>query len=613
MILAVCVYFQNNLFSLNLIFHDYMTKILIVEDSKTQGLLLKSTLEDAGFEVVCAEDGRSGLEFARRHTPDLIITDIRMPDINGYELAWEIKNDFVLKRIPVILLSHLAETKDIIMGLESLADSYVIKPFNEEELLTNINFLLTNPNEECQNPLSVVLDNEVHPIRSNRRQILCFLVSTYETMISRNRQLLEVQTKLRLLNDQLEQRTKQLEESEIRFRSLVETVPDIIYRIDEEGYIVFINQSIRKLGYEPKDLVGKHFSEIIAPHQVDQVSRKTALASIVDNQNYTEPQPKLFDERRAGERKTTGLEILLKVNQSDNVVSGIVDALENDYVDMEVSSIGMYQLSEDNNIFIGSVGVIRDISDRKLAEKYLKTAKQQAEKANKAKSDFLSSMSHELRTPLNAILGFSQLLRTDDDNPLSADHADSLREIHHAGEHLLDLVNEILDLAAIESGKSSLELEVVSPADFLPHCQNMVRILAKKYQVDFNYEVTFPYENYHVRVDLTRIKQVLLNLLSNAVKYNRKEGTATLKCENFNDEYIRISVIDTGIGIAKEDLDNIFEPFSRAEKSKHVEGTGIGLAITKQLVDAMGGKISVSSEFDKGSVFWIDLELVSKD
>lgn len=587
-----------------------MTKILIVEDSKTQELLLKSTLENAGFEVICAESGRTGISYTKQYAPDLIITDIKMPDVNGYELAWTIKNDFVLKRIPIILLSNLSETRDIIMGLESLADSYIIKPFNPEELVANINFLLTNPPEGSQEPLSVTLDGELHPIRSNRRQILCFLLSTYETVVHRNQQLLDIQAQLRLLNDQLEQRTKQLEESEMRFRSLVETAPDIIYRIDENGYILFINQSIRKLGYKPEELIGKHFSYLIAPHQVDQISRKKVLPII--SAAELKAHPKLFDERRVGERKTSGLEILLKIKHSENVMSGFVESLEKDYLDVEVSSAGMYQLSHNNqNIFIGSVGIIRDITDRKIAEKYLQFSKEQADSANKAKSDFLSSMSHELRTPLNAILGFSQLLRSDTDNPLSADHADSVREIYYAGEHLLDLVNEILDLAAIESGKLSMEMEKVSPAVFLPTCQKMTQVLAAQHHIDFSYEINFPYESVLVYVDLKRIKQVLLNLLSNAVKYNRKKGTVVLKCEQSEHNYLRISVIDSGIGITEQDLNEIFQPFTRAKESSHIQGTGIGLTITKRLVEAMGGKIGVQSELGKGSTFWIDLQLVA--
>lgn len=588
-----------------------MTKILIVEDSKTQELLLKSTLENAGFEVICAESGRAGINHAKQCNPDLIITDIKMPDINGYEVAWSVKNDFVLKRIPVILLSNLSETKDIIMGLESLADSYIIKPFDPAELVASINFLLSNPPEETQEPLSVLIDGEAHPIRSNRRQILCFLLSTYETVIHRNQQLLDIQARLRLLNDQLEQRTKELEESEMRFRSLVETAPDIIYRIDENGYIVFINQSIRKLGYKPEELVGKHFSCLIAPHQVDQISRKKILPTL--SNTVQTAQPKLFDERRVGERRTTGLEIALKVNHSDAVVDGVMESLEHPYLDVEVSSAGMYQLSQNNkDIFIGSVGIIRDITDRKIAEKYLKFSKEQADSANKAKSDFLSSMSHELRTPLNAILGFSQLLRSDTDNPLSTDHADSVREIYHAGEHLLDLVNEILDLAAIESGKLNMELEKTSPAVFLPACQKMTQILANQHQIDFRYEVNFSYdEPVFVNIDVKRIKQILLNLLSNAIKYNHKQGSVILKCEKFDDAYLRISVIDTGLGISEPDLENIFEPFSRAKNSSHIQGTGIGLAITKQLIEAMGGKIGVISHLGKGSTFWIDLQLLT--
>jgi len=588
-----------------------MIKILIIEDSKTQEVLLKTVLEKAGYEVDCANDGHHAIEMAKKALPALIITDIRMPTMNGYELSWEIKNDFTLKNIPVILLSELAETKDIITGLESLADSYVIKPFEEQELLTNIKFLLDNPvQKQKKEPLTVVIDGYTHPIHSHRRQILSFLLSTYDTVIHRNKKLHEVQSKLREANKALLKKTQLLEESEARFRALVETAPDIIYRIDDEGMIVFMNQSIRKLGYEPDDLVGKHFSALIAADQIDKISRRKAIPSLLDQANAGE-QPKLFDERRSGNRRTSGLEILFKVNHSEKTVLGVVEPLDEEYVDMEVSCAGMYQLGDDNkDVFIGTVGVIRDITDRKLAEQSLSRAKELADKANMAKSDFLSKMSHELRTPLNAILGFSQLLRTDEDEPLSSEQSESVKHINQAGQHLLDLINEILDLSTIESGNLKLKMERHQPNDFLIECIGMIEILAKKHHIAFSYQDLIPSnEPVFVAVDYRRIKQVLLNLLSNAIKYNKPKGSVILQCERIHSEQLRISIIDTGLGMSDEFIEELFVPFSRANKSQSIEGTGIGLTISKQLIESMQGKISLETQLGEGSTFYIDLPI----
>jgi len=590
-----------------------MAKILIVEDSKTQELLLKTTLEKAGHQVFCAGSGQLGIDLARQNIPEIIITDIRMPDMNGYEVSWAIKNDFRLKHIPVILLSQLSETKDIIIGLESLADSYVIKPFEEAELFSNITFLLENPVVSVEKkPLSVVIEGFTHPIHSNRRQILSFLLSTYDTVIHRNKQLLDVQAKLRVANDALTKKTRQLEVSEKRFRCLVETAPDIIYRIDEEGHIAFINQGIRKLGYEPEALIGKHFSCLIAPHQIDKVSRKKVIASLTVNTAKPTVSPKLFDERRSGNRRTSGLEILLKVNNSDAIVAGIVEslALEDEYIDMEVSSAGMYQLESDKEIFIGTVGIIRDITDRKMAEQSLQKAKQKAIQANNAKSAFLSKMSHELRTPLNAILGFSQLMMTSINEPLSADQNESVVQINQAGQHLLELINEILDLSSIEAGKLTLDIADYSANDFLIECVSMVEIIAVKNNIDFRYQDLLNDNSILVAVDLKRIRQVILNLLSNAIKYNKANGTVTLINQCIDNEHLMISIADTGVGMTDEFLKDIFTPFSRANQTQRVEGTGIGLAITKQLIESMNGRIQVTTEFGKGSVFTVCLPIV---
>jgi len=587
-----------------------MANILIVEDSKTQEILLRTALEKAGHITFAANCGISGIDLAREKVPDLIITDIRMPDMNGYEVSWAIKNDFTLKHIPIILLSGLSETKDIITGLESLADSYVIKPFEETELLTNINFLLENPSNQAAAgaPLTVVIDGDTHPIHSHRRQILSFLLSTYDTVIHRNKKLLEVQSKLRIANEALTRKTQLLEESESRFRTLVETAPDIIYRIDDEGIILFINQSVRNLGYEPEALIGKHFSCLIAPHQIDQISRKKVISGLSNTGNLT--QPKLFDERRMGSRRTSGLEILFKVNGSEQTVSGVVEPLEGEYLNMEVSCAGMYQLDNDKDKFIGTVGVIRDITDRKLAEENLNRAKLQADKANSAKSEFLSKMSHELRTPLNAILGFSQLLSTDENEPLLEEQSDSVKQIYQAGQHLLDLINEILDLSAIEAGKLQLAPVVCTPNDFLLECISMIEVLVEKNGINFTFIEAEDNDAARIYVDLKRMKQVTLNLLSNAIKYNKEQGSVTVNVEYMKNKHLRISVIDTGKGMSTEFLSEVFDPFSRAIQTHTIEGAGIGLAITKQLIESMGGRINVVSELGKGSSFHVDLPLV---
>ena len=251
-----------------------------------------------------------------------------------------------------------------------------------------------------------------------------------------------------------------------------------------------------------------------------------------------------------------------------------------------------------------------DISPRKRAEQGLIAARDEAERANKAKSQFLSHMSHELRTPMNAILGFGQLLESDRQHPLTAQQQGWLGEILHGARHLLELINEVLDFGRIESGRLDLRLEPLLLAELVAESLALVRSLAQQRQVRL-LPSTGPLDQAWVMADRTRIKQILINLLGNGIKYNRQAGQLQLACRLEAAE-VWVGVQDTGPGIAPDDQARLFQPFERLGASHgDVEGTGMGLALSRRLLQAMGGSIGLDSEPGLGSTFWFRLPRAS--
>jgi PAS domain S-box-containing protein len=248
------------------------------------------------------------------------------------------------------------------------------------------------------------------------------------------------------------------------------------------------------------------------------------------------------------------------------------------------------------------VGVRIDITE-------LKEAKEIADNANKAKSEFLSSMSHELRTPMNAILGFGQMLDFNPKEPLTEAQKKCVDHIMKGGMHLLELINDILDLARIEAGKVDMSIEDISPAKVLDECHSLIANLAEKRGITLSLPDKVD-DLIRVRADHTRFKQVLLNLMSNAVKYNRDNGTVSVSFEEVENYTLRIAVTDTGEGISAKNQNELFKPFSRlGAENTEIEGTGIGLVVCKDLIELMSGDIGMESKVGTGSTFWIKLPL----
>jgi PAS domain S-box-containing protein len=252
---------------------------------------------------------------------------------------------------------------------------------------------------------------------------------------------------------------------------------------------------------------------------------------------------------------------------------------------------------------------VYDISDRKEAEAEMIRAKNQAEAASNAKSEFLSAMSHELRTPLNSILGFGQILEADLNQSMDEDQIESIHQIIRGGRHLLELINGVLDLSRIEVGHIEVSMTDIRIGDVLDECLSLIETQAS----DQNISVTLDFEDFvetHVRADLTRFRQVLINLLSNAIKYNKDAGSITISCSQIGDNRLRTTIADTGPGIAADVIAQVFEPFERLGfEDTIIEGTGIGLTISKMLTELMNGSIGVESEIGSGSRFWVDMDI----
>jgi signal transduction histidine kinase/FixJ family two-component response regulator len=377
-----------------------------------------------------------------------------------------------------------------------------------------------------------------------------------------------------------------------------------IIATDEKGIIQLFNVGAeRMLGYAAADVVNK-----VTPADLSDPQEVIARADALSLELKTRIAPGFEALVFKASRGIEDIYELTKIRKDGSRFPAVVSVTA--LRDNRQAIIGYLLIGTDNSMR-KQVEAERLSLDQALKDRNaeLENSRFEADRANLAKSEFLSSMSHELRTPLNAILGFAQLIESAVPAPTFAQQR-NLEQILKAGWYLLELINEILDLALIESGKATLSHEAVSLTEVMLECRAMIEPQAQKRGIAMRFQ-RFE-QPYFVSADRTRVKQVLINLLFNAIKYNKPEGRIDVEYQLCAPDSIRISIRDTGVGLGAEQIAQLFQPFNRLGKeSGPEEGTGIGLVVTKRLVELMGGSIGVESVVGTGSVFWFELNLTS--
>ncbi len=401
-----------------------------------------------------------------------------------------------------------------------------------------------------------------------------------------------------------------LKDSEERYHSLFEQMP---LGVQEEDYSA-VKKVIDKLQFQGVDDLERYFLD--NPRVLRDMVEQTRITSVNETlvhmheaesmQDFLAAEDDVEDWWDAQWTEYYAAEFAALASDRKFYEAERVDSKMDDSYFETRSIVTLVRGYEDS--WERVITIHEDITERTLAQKSLVEAVKQAELANQAKSEFLSSMSHELRTPLNAILGYSQLFAYDRD--LDEEHLANAAEINRAGKHLMSLIDQILDLSRIESGETDVSLEPVSLATILGDSVKWVTPLAQNRGIKINFDVS-RFVSLNVVADSIRLKQVFLNLLTNAVKYNHEQGEIDLFCETGENGMLRIGVRDTGLGISADKMKELFQPFNRlGAEFSGVEGTGIGLVISRQLVDLMNGKLEIESEPGEGSTFWISLSQI---
>jgi DNA-binding response OmpR family regulator len=538
---------------------DRPATILVIDDSVTFREALRDALAAAGYAVLTAASGEEGLRLVADHRPTAILVDGVLPGVDGATVIRHIRLDEALRGIPCLLLTASDDQGAELHALDAGADAFVRKEDDVAVILARLAAVLRAalPGGRGAPTASLLGPKKILAVDDSRTYLheLAATLRTdgYDMVLAHSGEealeMLAVQPVdcilLDLLMPGLGGRNTC---SRIKAAPVVRDIPLIMLTALEDREAM-----IEGLGCGADDYISKSSDfEVLKARVRAQIRRKQ-----FEDENRRIREQLLRKEIEAAEARAAG------------------------------------EIAEARAALVGELE--REIGERRRAEA-------EADMANRAKSEFLSRMSHELRTPLNSIIGFGQLL---DLEVRDADARESVSHILKAGRHLLGLINEILDIAQIEAGKLPLSLEPVLVNEVVRSALDLMRPQATARRLTVANMVG---DDRYVTADRQRLQQVLVNLLSNAVKYNREGGAVTVACEASSAGRVRVHVTDTGHGIAPALRDRLFTPFERlGAASGGIEGTGLGLVLSKELVQAMGGQLSVDSRLGEGSTFTVEL------
>ncbi|PKM95237.1 MAG: hypothetical protein CVU84_06025 [Firmicutes bacterium HGW-Firmicutes-1] len=530
-------------------------KILAIDDNQDNLISLKALLRDAFPKCVVftATNGQKGLELAIEVNPDVILLDIIMPVMDGFETCRRLKLDSWVSEIPVVFLTAIKQDKESrILALECGAEAFLAKPIDESELTAQIRAMLKIKNANLQ--------------KRDEKERLARLVEEKTFELKRAHM-----ATLQLLEDR-KQMEQELRIREEKYRLIAENVSDVIWILNlSKNKTTYVSPSILQLrGLTVEEALNETMEETLVPDSLAMA--KDEIAKHMNDFIEMPEEPKHY---------------IIEVQQF---------CKNGDIIWVEMSTKYRYNLDGD----IEMVGVIRNIEERKLTE----DARIQAEAASFAKSNFLANISHEIRTPINAIIGFNYLIQK---TQLSSIQLDYVEKTILSAQNLLDLVNDVLDISKIEANKITLEYNLFDLYEVLNNVSNIVSYNLCKKKLTLHYRLNSEIPQFLIG-DAVRFNQVLLNLINNSVKFTEKgEINIILEMENMSEKQItlRIIVEDTGIGMSQEYQSNLFDAFTQGDMSttRKYGGTGLGLSISKSLIELMGGTIYVESKLGQGSRF----------